>query len=183
VALRRLKYFLWFILLIAVFPAFFTPGLPLDGGRGFSPGLTLEGLETAAQTACRLILMFLISMIFIHTTKPTDLFPKRTQGDGRTGGVENFFNEAGTVGLMALQILPHLCVEVEQWWASEFQSRKKEIRGSLFNKARQTARLLVPLTGSIFANTERFSEQLKNGDSGFQTGECKPEEKLSQVKT
>lgn len=175
--LRRLKYYVWFILLIAIFPAFFTPGPPLDGGDGFSLGLTSEGLEAAALTACRLILMFLVSMIFIHTTKPTDLFPRRTQKDSQLAGVGNFLNEAGTVGLMALQILPLLCIEVEQWLAAEFQSRKKEIRGSLFNKARQTARLLVPLTVSIFENPEKFSQQLKKADREFQTGECKPEEK------
>ncbi len=172
---RRLKYFVWFILLIAIFPALFTPGSPLDGGEGFSLGLTYEGLETAALTACRLILMFLISMIFIHTTAPADLFPKQIQADAKVKGVGRFLNEAGTVGLMAFQILPVICIEVEQWLAAEFQSRKKEISGSLFNKARQTARLLVPLTVSIFENTEKFSQQLKNGDCGFQPGECKPE--------
>ena len=173
--LQRLKIFVWFILLIAIFPAFFTPGSPLNGGDGFSLGLTYEGLEMAALTACRLILMFLISMVFIHTTPPADLFPKQTQASNPSKGLGNLLNEAGTVGLMALQILPVLCIEVEQWLAAELQTKKEKISGSLFNKARQTARLLVPLTVSIFENPEKFSQQLKNGDCGFRPGECKPE--------
>ncbi|MCH8312292.1 MAG: hypothetical protein IID17_04850, partial [Nitrospinae bacterium] len=71
-----------------------------------------------------------------------------------------FFREAGTVGLMAFQLLPILFDEVEKRLAVELNNNK--ISGSLFNKARQVAHLLIPLTVFVFENTEQYSNQLNN---------------------
>ena len=49
---------------------------------------------------------------------------------------------------------------VEKWLAVELNSGKDVVRGNLFQKARQVAGLLVPLTVSIFENTEQFSKRL-----------------------
>jgi len=159
---RKLRAFLWFILLLGIFPVFFTPGTSIAGGSLL--GVTWEGLEAGALTPFRLIVMFLVSMLFMHTTAPADLFAFNHSDENKRRGLWVPFRQAGTVGLMAFQLLPILCVEVEKWLAAELSSGKQVVRGNLFQKARQVARLLVPLTVSVFENTERFSKQLENGD-------------------
>jgi energy-coupling factor transporter transmembrane protein EcfT len=155
---RRLKTFVWFVLFLGIFPVFFTPGSPVQVAGGHSLGLTLEGLEAGALFSCRMIVMFLISMIFMHTTKPSDLLKyQQREGEG-DNGLRSFFREAGTVGLMAFQLLPILFHEVEQRLVMELN--KNKISGSLFNKARQVAHLLIPLTVFVFENTEKYSKQL-----------------------
>jgi len=160
---RRLKTFMWFILFLGIFPVFFTPGSSIEVANGFSLGLTLEGLQAGALFSCRMVLMFLVSMIFMHTTKPSDLF-KYQQGEGDSDiGLKGFLREAGTVGLMAFQLLPILFDEVEKRLVVELNQKK--ISGSLFNKARQVAHLLIPLTVSVFENTDRYAKRLNHADS------------------
>jgi len=155
---RRLGTFMWFILFLCIFPVFFTPGSPIEVADGHSLGLTLEGLEAGALFSCRMILMFLVSMIFMHTTKPSDLFKYQQRAGEGDNGLRAFFREAGTVGLMAFQLLPILFDEVEKRVVKELNEKK--ISGSLFSKARQVAYLLIPLTVFVFENTERYSQQL-----------------------
>ncbi len=160
---QRLKTFVWFILFLGIFPTFFTSGSPVEIVEGYSLGLTWEGLEAGALFSCRMILMFLISMIFMHTTRPADLFKlQRTQGEGGNG-LRAFFREAGTVGLMAFQLLPILFDEVEMRVVKELNDKEK-ISGSLFSKARQVAQLLIPLTVFVFENAEQFAKKLNNAE-------------------
>jgi energy-coupling factor transporter transmembrane protein EcfT len=162
---QRLRTFFWFILFLGIFPVFFTPGTSVEVIEGHSLGLTLEGLEAGALFSCRMILMFLISMIFMHTTQPADLFAlQKSKGEGDEKGLRGFFREAGSVGLMAFQLLPILFDEVEKQLVKQLNDENK-IRGSLFSKARQVAHLLIPLTVFVFENTEQFSKQLNNADS------------------
>jgi energy-coupling factor transporter transmembrane protein EcfT len=160
---QRLRTFLWFILFLGVFPVFFTPGTSIEVADGHSLGLTLEGLEAGALFSCRMILMFLVSMIFMHTTKPAELFALQKPGGEGDKGLRAFFREAGTVGLMAFQLLPILFDEVEKRLVKELDEKK--ISGSLFNKARQVAYLLIPLTVFVFENTEQYSEKLHSQNS------------------
>jgi energy-coupling factor transport system permease protein len=156
--LQKLRTFFWFILFLAIFPVFFTPGTSIEIVSVL--GVTWEGLEAGALTSCRLLLMFLVSMLFMHTTAPKDLFAFNNSGKNEGQGSWSPFRQAGTVGLMAFQLLPILCVEVEKWMTAELNNGKEVVQGNLFQKARQVARLLVPLTVSIFENTEQFSKQL-----------------------
>lgn len=158
---QRLKAFVWFILFLGIFPVFFTPGSSVEVIGGYSFGLTWEGLDAGALFSCRMILMFLVSMIFMRTTRPADLFELQKPGGEGDKGLRAFFREAGTVGLMAFQLLPILFDEVEKRLVTELNDKKK-ISGSLFNKARQVAHLLIPLTVFVFENSEQFSKQLKN---------------------
>lgn len=160
---QRLQTFVWFILFLGIFPVFFTPGLPLEIIAGYSFGLTWEGLEAGGLFSCRMTLMFLVSMIFMHTTKPAELFALQKPGGEGDKGWRAFFREAGTVGLMAFQLLPILFDEVEKRVVEELNEKK--ISGSLFSKARQVAYLLIPLTVFIFENTEQYSERLRNQDA------------------
>jgi energy-coupling factor transporter transmembrane protein EcfT len=160
--LQKLKTFVWFVLFLGIFPVFFTPGTSVETLSVL--GVTWEGLEAGALTACRLLLMFLVSMMFMHTTAPEDLFAFNNSGKNEGQGSWSPFRQAGTVGLMAFQLLPILCVEVEKWLSQELNSGKDVVKGNLFQKARQVARLLVPLTVSIFSNTEKFSKRL-NGEA------------------
>jgi energy-coupling factor transporter transmembrane protein EcfT len=160
---RRLKTFVWFILFLGIFPVFFTPGSPIQIAGGHSFGLTMEGLEAGVLFSCRMILMFLISMIFMHTTKPSDLFKYQLREGEGGNDLRAFFREAGTVGLMAFQLLPILFDEVEKRLVIELN--KNKISGSLFNKARQVAHLLIPLTVFVFENTDEYSKRLENVDT------------------
>lgn len=159
---QKMRTFIWFILLIGIFPVFFTPGTSIEIVSVL--GLTWEGLEAGALTSCRLMLMFLVSMLFMHTTAPADIFALRnTEGnEGRSSW--GFFRDLGTVGLMAFQLLPILCDEVEKRLITELNTRRDMFRGNLFHKARQAARLLIPLTVFVFENTEQFSKRLNNAD-------------------
>jgi len=159
---QRLRTFVWFILFLGIFPVFFTPGSSIEVMDGYSLGLTWEGLEAGALFSCRMTLMFLISMIFMHTTRPADLFALQKPGHDDDKGLRAFFREAGTVGLMAFQLLPILFDEVEKRLVTELSDNK--ISGSLFNKARQVAQLLIPLTVFVFENTEQYSKKLNNAD-------------------
>jgi energy-coupling factor transporter transmembrane protein EcfT len=156
--LRKLRTFVWFVLFLGIFPVFFIPGTSVETLSVL--GVTWEGLEAGALTSCRLMLMFLVSMLFMHTTAPQDLFALNNSGDRGGHSLWVSIREAGTVGLMAFQLLPILCIEVEKWLAVELNSGKDVVRGNLFQKARQVAGLLVPLTVSIFENTEQFSKRL-----------------------
>jgi energy-coupling factor transporter transmembrane protein EcfT len=160
--LQKLKTFVWFVLFLGIFPVFFTPGTSIEIVSVL--GVTWEGLEAGALTSCRLLLMFLVSMLFMHTTDPKDLFAFNNSEKNEGRGSWSPFRQAGTVGLMAFQLLPILCIEVEKWVAQEMSSEKEVVKGNLFQKARQVARLLVPLTVSIFSNTEKFSKRL-NGET------------------
>jgi len=164
---QRLRTFVWFILFLGIFPVFFTPGSSIEVMDGYSLGLTWEGLEAGALFSCRMTLMFLISMIFMHTTRPADLFKYQKPGHDEDKGLRAFFREAGTVGLMAFQLLPILFDEVEKRLVAELNDKdelKNKISGSLFNKARQVAHLLIPLTVFVFENTEQYSKRLNNTD-------------------
>lgn len=163
---QRLRTFVWFILFLGIFPVFFTPGSSIEVVDGYSFGLTWEGLEAGALYSCRMTLMFLISMIFMHTTRPADLFElQKPEGTGDKG-LKAFFWEAGTVGLTAFQLLPILFDEVEKRLVVELNDtgKKDKISGSLFNKARQVAHLLIPLTIFVFKNSELFSKRLNSVD-------------------
>ena len=163
---QRLRTFVWFILFLGIFPVFFTPGSSIEVMDGYSLGLTWEGLEAGALFSCRMTLMFLISMIFMRTTQPSDLFALQKPGDSGKG-LKGFFREAGTVGLMAFQLLPILFDEVEKRLVTELNEKdelKNKISGSLFNKARQVAHLLIPLTVFVFENCSVFSKRLNNTD-------------------
>ena len=169
---QRLRTFIWFILFLGIFPVFFTPGSSIEVVDGYSFGLTWEGLEAGAIFSCRLASMFLVSMIFMHTTRPADLFSYQKSGQDDSKGLRAFFREASTVGMMAFQFLPILFDEVEKRLVTGLNGpgkNKDRIRGSLFSKARQVAHLLIPLTVSVFENTERFSNRLNNGDRISQT--------------
>jgi len=156
--LQKLRTFVWFVLFLGIFPVFFTPGTSIEIVSAL--GVTWEGLEAGVLTSCRLMLMFLVSMLFMHTTAPEDLFAFNNSAEKEGQGSWSPFRQAGTVGLMAFQLLPILCVEVEKWMAQELDDGKGAVKGNLFQKARQVARLLVPLTVSIFSNTEQFSKRL-----------------------
>ncbi len=157
---QRLKTFVWFVLFLGIFPAFFTPGASIEVVGGYSFGLTWEGLQAGALFSCRMTLMFLVSMIFMRTTQPADLFEYQKQGGEGDKGLRAFFQESGTVGLMAFQLLPILFDEVEKRLVMELNEDK--IRGSLFSKARQVAHLLIPLTVFVFENAGEYSKHLKN---------------------
>jgi energy-coupling factor transporter transmembrane protein EcfT len=157
---QRLRTYVWFILFLGIFPLFFTPGTSIEVANSYSLGLTVEGLEAGVLFSCRMILMFLVSMIFMHTTKPADLFVLQKPGGEGDKGLRAFLREAGTVGLMAFQLLPILFDEVEKRIVKELSEKK--ISGSLFSKARQVAHLLIPLTVFVFENTEQYSESLHN---------------------
>jgi energy-coupling factor transporter transmembrane protein EcfT len=159
---QRLRTFVWFVLFLGIFPVFFASGTSIEVMEGVSFGLTWEGLEAGALFSCRMILMFLISMIFMHTTQPADLFElQKPEGEGDEEGLRAFFREASTVGLMAFQLLPVLFDEVEKRLVMQLND-KNTIRGSLFSKARQVAHLLIPLTVFVFANAGEYSKHLKN---------------------
>ncbi len=160
VVLQKLRAFVWFVLFLGIFPVFFTPGTSIEIVSVL--GVTWEGLEAGALTSCRLLLMFLISMLFMHTTAPKDLFAFNNSRENEGQGSWSPFRQAGAVGLMAFQLLPILCVEVEKWMSQELNRDKEVVKGNLFQKARQVARLLVPLTVSIFENTEQFSKRLSD---------------------
>ncbi len=152
-----MKSVFWFLLIAGLFPVLFTPGTPVQAFSGFPLTLTWEGLETGAQNTSRIALMFLISLLFIHTTHPSAWMPasprqSRIASAGWRGWVEETLAVAG----MAFQLLPLLCIEADRWMAARWKAGKDRLQGNVFKKARQAASWLVPLIVSVLNDMERI---------------------------
>ncbi|MFQ5449611.1 MAG: energy-coupling factor transporter transmembrane component T family protein [Nitrospinaceae bacterium] len=165
---RRFRFFLGFLIAVGVFPVLFTPGSGAEPHSGFPLSVTWEGLEAGALATCRLTLMFLVSMILMHTTAPGDLIRPMEEIGGRFSQSRGPIGEIITVGVLAFQLLPIICVETERWFHARIG--KETIKGNLFRKAGQVGRLLLPLTVSVLNDAERFSRQLKIPPSREGTG-------------
>jgi energy-coupling factor transport system permease protein len=162
---KRLRAFVWFLLLLGLFPAFFTPGAPVPGLSGLPVSISQEGLLLGGATVLRMVLMFLVSMILLRTTSPRSLVQ---QIDVFTSWIP-WFSEAlkqfFLVGLMAFQMLPALCAEAENFLKKEMPENMD--RGNIFKRIRQVAQLLMPLLVSVLRDPARFSGPVAGSDQNF----------------
>ena len=166
---KRLRAFVWFLLLLGLFPAFFTPGTPVPVLSWLPVSISQEGLLLGGATVLRMVLMFLVSMILLRTTSPRSLVQ---QIDIFTSWIP-WFSESlkhfFLVGWMAFQMLPALCAEAENFLKKEMPENMD--RGNIFQKIRQVAQLLMPLLISVLRDPARFSSSMVGRDGEFPKAE------------
>lgn len=164
--LRRMKTFIWFLLVVALFPALFTPGTPIAALHAAPVTVTWEGLSQAGLSSCRLLLMFLLSSVLIHTTPILEMVRQAENLRSRFPRFGAPLKEVIAVAALAFQMMPLLCVHAEQWVTDHLHKENKTMTGGLISKARQAAGLLGPWIASVLGNAERFAGDLgKQEDS------------------
>ena len=153
---RCLKRFSWFLLIVGIFPALFTPGKPVD--VLFLP-VTWEGVETGVLSMSRLALMFLGSILLMRTTPPKNLRRAANWLGERFYWAGNWTQETLEVGIMAVQMIPRICMEAETWMASReyhnYDSRRMGWIGKTWLVAGQAIGWIV----FLFANREKLCSQ------------------------
>jgi len=163
---RLVRSFRWFLLILGFFPVFFTPGRPIEALTFLPFVISWEGVFYGLQASSKLLVMFMISFLLMRTTPAMDLMrslkklivirsPKGRQA------VENFFQ----VGVMAIQLIPLLCVEAERFMVSKLNEQSKE-KISRFQKAWRVGLLLAPLVAHVLKEQGRFAAALAHENSG-----------------
>ncbi|MEE9259222.1 MAG: CbiQ family ECF transporter T component [Nitrospinaceae bacterium] len=149
----------WFVLILALFPVLFTP----DVGTANS-----EGVYAGLLAASRVTVMFFLSIIMLRTTAPMAL----------AGVIESFFSrmpwapawvrEGATVGLLALQLLPAVCLQAEARVASKLEAERESLKKSgLLARVRNAAHLLVPWTVTLLSDPRGFAKHLEESPDEF----------------
>jgi len=162
---RLVRSFRWFLLILGFFPVFFTPGRPIEALTFLPFVISWEGVFYGLQASSKLLVMFMISFLLMRTTPAMDLMrtlkklivirsPKGRQA------VENFFH----VGVMAIQLIPLLCIEAERFMLSKLNEQSEE-EISRFKKAWRVGLLLAPLVAHVLKEQDRFAAALAHENS------------------
>ncbi len=153
--LKAMRPVVWFVLIAGMFPVLFASGTPVPALEWLPLTLTLEGLEAGAMNTSRLLFMFLLSWLFIHTTHPQTWMPVETPPAG--GGWRTAFGEMAAVAGLAFQLLPLCCIEADRWLTEKLSAGKDSLQGNLLQKAGQVASWLAPFLASVLADGERIA--------------------------
>ena len=155
--LRALKNFIFFFLVIGLFPAFLYDGTPLVMSAYIPFQITWEGLAIGGTGILRFLAMVLISMLLTRTISPLALvkamekfMPKRSSG---SDPLRDLFK----AGFLTMQIIPHLFGEVEKFAASK-REEWDVVKG--VKKYARLAGLVMPFLIHIFKNMEQLAEIL-----------------------
>ena len=151
--LRILKSFIFFFLVIGFFPALFYDGTPVATLAYFPVHLTWEGLAVGGVAVLRFIAMVFISALLTRTIPPLALVKAAEKLMPKRSGETGFFRDIFKVGLLTMQVIPHLFGEVEKFAAS----RKDEwdaFKG--VKKYAKLAGLVMPFLVHIFKNMEKM---------------------------
>jgi energy-coupling factor transporter transmembrane protein EcfT len=163
---RLIRSFRWFLLILGFFPVFFTPGRPIEALSFLPFVISWEGVFYGLQASSKLLVMFMISFLLMRTTPAMDLM--RTlkkliviRSPRWRRAVEDFFH----VGVMAVQLIPLLCVEAERFMLSKLNEQSKEDI-SRFQKAWRVGLLLAPLVAHVLKEQDRFAAALAHENAG-----------------
>ena len=162
---KRLKVFIWFLLLLGLFPAFFTPGAPVFSLSWLPIPISQEGLLLGFSTVLRMMLMFLVSMILLRTTSPQSLVQQIDVFTSWMPWFSESFKQFLLVGLMAFQMLPALCAEAENFLKKEIPENID--RGNIFKRIRKVVQSLMPLLISVLKDPARFTGPIAGPDQNL----------------
>lgn len=158
--LRGLKNFLFFFLVLALFPAIFSGGTPLPMPTYIPIHISVDGLVLGGTAVLRFIAIVLISMILTRTIHPIDIVksmekmaPKKYIGDG-------LLYDLLKVGVMSMQVIPYLFSEVEKFVASNSQEWS-EVKG--LKKYSRLIGMVLPFLIHIFKSIDHLEEIIEAG--------------------
>lgn len=155
--LRGLKNFIFFLLVLGLFPVFYSGGTPLATPAYFPFEVTWEGLAEGGTAILRFLVMVLISMLLTRTISPQSLVNSMEKilpfGAARRGPVRDMFK----VGLTSMQAIPYLFMEVEKFGAAK-RSEWDEVKG--LKKYGRLAGLVIPFLVHIFKNMDQMAAAL-----------------------
>ncbi len=164
---KQLRPLLGLILFLGIFPIVFTPGTPVRMLSWLPLEVTREGLQAGLFSSTRLVVMVILSAILIRTTPPNEFVrgwerPRK----GRRIRTEAL-REISYVGVLAVQLVPHLLNQGEQWLVRQLQSRPHLRRQPLGKRVKQSTALLAPFVVDVFKNPDRVlaSLRLKPGET------------------
>ncbi len=149
----------WFLALIFLFPLIFTPGLTIES-LGFIPiDITWEGLTDAFRSTLIIIDMFFMSTLFINTTDPNQIFQSiQRLNFCKDPRIKTKIETALSLGMWSIQLIPHICLEVEDFMLNKLEECNKENGWKGVKKAWQIALLLVPTLVHVLKHNQKFSE-------------------------
>lgn len=157
--LKNIRAYIGFILVVTLFPVFFSPGTPLPVMQ-FLP-ITQEGLSQGLTSGVRVLLMFMLGQIMVGTTHYSTL----------NGGGDELFNNRvwrwfhlrnmATITLLAIQLIPIIYEEARMWFLARLAAHEEKFQQNLFGKVQAIAILLVPLMVNILKNTDQYSRKLE----------------------
>ena len=157
-----LKNFIFFFLVLALFPAFLSEGTPVAMPAYIPFQVTWEGLAAGGAAVLRFVAMVLISMLLTRTIPPSALFdsienmmPRRL---ARSGPVGDIFK----AGLLSMQVIPYLFSEVEKFAAAN-REEWRDVKG--VKKYAKMTGLVIPFLVHIFKNMEAIAKIVDAGSS------------------
>jgi hypothetical protein len=143
--LAGLKPFIWFLLVVTLFPVLFTSGLSLTSIQQSVSTLDVQVISLAGQSLLRLLLMFTVSSILLRTT-PVELLLEQLNGFvDRNRWLGEFGKELVVVGGLSLKVLPWVCNRAECWINNDLKHPDNSIHGNLLQKTRRISQILPPL--------------------------------------
>lgn len=153
--LKSLKPIAFLAVFTAVLNLFYTPGQVLWQFWIFR--ITVEGLETAAYMAARIIMLVASTSLLTYTTSPVSL----------TDAIETLFrplmklhvpvHEFAMMMTIALRFIPTLIEETEKIMNAQKARGADFESGNLLQRAKALAPVLVPLFISAFRRADELS--------------------------
>ncbi|HEY8487062.1 MAG TPA: energy-coupling factor transporter transmembrane protein EcfT, partial [Limnochordales bacterium] len=152
---RGLRPLWWFVVLSVVFHAFWTEGHPLV--RWGPLAVTREGLQQAAMTSLRLVLLVAGASLLTLTTSPLDLTEglERLLTPGRRLGLPA--HELAMTMTIALRFVPTLLEEADRIMKAQMARGAAFDRGGPLRRATALLPLLVPLFVSALRRADELA--------------------------
>lgn len=145
---KGLKAIFILMMITVAFNLFLTPGTPVV--RIWKLKITMEGIETAAFMAIRLIYLIIGSSVMTLTTTPNDLTDGMEKGLGFLKKIHVPVHEIAMMMSIALRFIPILMEETDKIQKAQMARGADFESGNLIQKAKALIPLLVPLFISAF---------------------------------
>jgi biotin transport system permease protein len=147
--LRELRYFFILLALILLARGLFTPGAPVVTAAGFS--LSLEGLADGGRICWRLLLVVVLGMVFVSTTRSSEIRSAIAWVLKPVPGIPE--GQVATMIGLLIRFLPVIFAEVSE------TSLAQRARGSerQKNPVRRTVRLLSPVMRRTFLRADQLT--------------------------
>lgn len=156
-ALLYLRGFSGFVIIMALAPILFTPGVQVEAFQTIPLFITYEGLEKGIVCAVRLTVLFFLSMLFLRTTSPSSLVRCLEDLCARPHWIPAWIREVVAVGLLALQLLPVVCVRAETWVTAMLEREGDCLcKMGVFKRARHASGLLAPMLTALLRDPEKL---------------------------
>ena len=147
--LSGLKPFIWFLLVVTLFPILFSSGLSFSSVQHSVSTFNIQIWSYAGQSLLRLLLMFTISSILLRTTPVESILEPMNRFVDRNRWLGGFGRDLVVVGGLSLKMLPWVCQRAESWISNDLNHPSNSMKGNLWQKTRRIAKVLPTLIVGI----------------------------------